>query len=107
MGQSGTGSMSVKRERVFVPEHRAPSMLKGRNEGFPAGRPTWPVFRVPFGGLAHCVLGTMVGNAQAMFDAVTNMVTERSTSYTTPARATSNGAEGARRVSCASQRRRA
>ena len=85
MGLSGTGSMSVKCERVFVPEHRALSMLKGRNEGFP-GWKTNPagVFRVPFGGLAaHCILGTMVGNAQAMFDAVTNMVTERSTSYTT------------------------
>jgi 3-hydroxy-9,10-secoandrosta-1,3,5(10)-triene-9,17-dione monooxygenase len=85
MGLSGTGSMSVKCERVFVPEHRALSMLRGRQEGFPG----WKVnpaacYRIPFGGLAaHCILGTTIGNAQAMFDAVTAMVRDRSTSYTT------------------------
>ncbi|MBL8385286.1 MAG: hypothetical protein JNM90_19545 [Burkholderiales bacterium] len=85
MGLSGTGSMSVRCERVFVPEHRALSMLRGRQEGFPGWR-TNPaaVYRIPFGGLAaHCILGTTIGNAQAMFDAVTAMVRERSTSYTT------------------------
>lgn len=85
MGLSGTGSMSVKCDKVFVPEHRALSMLRGRREGFPG----WKVnpaacYRIPFGGLAaHCILGTAIGNAQAMFDAVTGMVRERSTSYTT------------------------
>ncbi len=85
MGLSGTGSMSVKCDKVFVPEHRALSMLRGRQEGFPG----WKVnpaacYRIPFGGLAaHCILGTTIGNAQAMFDAVTAMIRERSTSYTT------------------------
>ena len=85
MGLSGTGSMSVKCDKVFVPEHRALSMLRGRQEGFPG----WKVnpaacYRIPFGGLAaHCILGTTIGNAQAMFDEVTKMVRDRSTSYTT------------------------
>lgn len=87
MGLSGTGSMSVKCDKVFVPEHRALSMLRGRAGGphdFP-GLVTNPaaVFRIPFGGLAaHCLLGTVIGNAQALFDAITEMVRERSTSYT-------------------------
>ena len=85
MGLSGTGSKSVKCDKVFVPEHRALSMLRGRQEGFPG----WKVnpaacYRIPFGGLAaHCILGTTIGNAQAMFDEVTKMVRDRSTSYTT------------------------
>ena len=85
MGLSGTGSMSVKCDKVFVPEHRALSMLRGRQEGFPG----WKVnpaacYRIPFGGLAaHCILGTAIGNAQAMFDEVTKMIRDRSTSYTT------------------------
>jgi 3-hydroxy-9,10-secoandrosta-1,3,5(10)-triene-9,17-dione monooxygenase len=86
MGLSGTGSMSVKCDKVFVPEHRALSMLKGRGAGDYPGWKTnpGPVFRIPFGGLAaHCILGAAIGNAQAMFDAVTAMVRERSTSYTT------------------------
>jgi 3-hydroxy-9,10-secoandrosta-1,3,5(10)-triene-9,17-dione monooxygenase len=72
---------------VFVPTHRALSMVRGRAGGpgdFPglAGNPA-PVYRIPFGGLAaHCILGTTLGNAQAMFDAVTGMISERSTSYT-------------------------
>lgn len=86
MGLSGTGSMSVKCERLFVPEHRALSMLRGAGAGvFPGcARNSAPVFRIPFGGVAaHCILGAMIGNAQAMFDALTDMVRERSTSYTT------------------------
>lgn len=86
MGLSGTGSMSVKCDQLLVPEHRALSMLRGAGAGvFPgcASNPA-PVFRIPFGGVAaHCILGAMIGNAQAMFDAVTDMVRERSTSYTT------------------------
>lgn len=87
MGLSGTGSMSVKCDGVFVPTHRALSMVRGKAGGpgdFPglAGNPA-PLYRIPFGGLAaHCILGTTLGNAQAMFDAVTGMVRERSTSYT-------------------------
>ena len=86
MGLAGTGSKSVKCENLFVPEHRALSMLRGNSA---AGFPGWagngaPLFRIPFGGLAaHCILGACIGNAQAMFDAVTGMVRERSTSYTT------------------------
>ncbi len=88
MGLSGTGSMSVKCDKVFVPEHRALSLLRGRAGGagdFPGLRTNpAPVFAIPFGGLAaHCLLGTAIGNAQAMFDAVTGMISERSTSYTT------------------------
>ncbi|MEZ5658469.1 MAG: hypothetical protein R3E83_08030 [Burkholderiaceae bacterium] len=87
MGLSGTGSMSVKCEKVFVPTHRALSMVLGRAGepgDFPGlvGNPA-PVYRIPFGGLAaHCILATTLGNAQAMFDAVTGMIRERSTSYT-------------------------
>ena len=86
MGLSGTGSMSVKCDQLFVPEHRALSMLRGAGAGVFPGctlNPA-PLFRIPFGGVAaHCILGAMIGNAQAMFDAVTDMVRERSTSYTT------------------------
>lgn len=88
MGLSATGSMSVQCEQVFVPEHRALSMLPGRAGGtgqFP-GSLSNPaaLYRIPFGGLAaHCILGTTIGNAQAMFDAITAMIDERSTSYMT------------------------
>lgn len=87
MGLSGTGSMSVRCERVFVPEHRALSMTRGRAGGpadFPGLRTNAsPLYRIPFGGLAaHCILGSTFGNAQAMLDAITQMVRERSTSYT-------------------------
>ena len=86
MGLRGTGSRSVKCDKVFVPQHRALSMVHHRRgEPFPGWRTnTQAVFRVPFGGLSgHCLLGCLVGNAQAMFDAITEMVTQRSTSYTT------------------------
>ncbi|MGE0315372.1 MAG: acyl-CoA dehydrogenase family protein [Lautropia sp.] len=87
MGLSGTGSMSVRCEGVFVPEHRALSMARGRAGGpadFPGLRTNpEPLYRIPFGGLAaHCILGTTLGNAQAMLDAIVAMVRERSTSYT-------------------------
>ena len=86
MGLKGTGSRSVKCDKVFVPEHRALSMMHHRRgQDYPGWR-TNPeaLFRVPFGGLAaHCLSGAMVGNAQAMFDAITGMIKERSTSYTT------------------------
>ncbi len=86
MGLKGTGSRSVRCDKVFVPQHRALSMTHHRRgEPFPGWR-TNPqaVFRVPFGGLSgHCLLGCLVGNAQAMFDAISGMVRERSTSYTT------------------------
>ena len=85
MGLRGTGSRSVKCDKVFVPQHRALSMVHHRRgEPFPGWRTNpQPLFRVPFGGLSgHCLLGCLVGNAQAMFDAITGMVKERSTSYT-------------------------
>ena len=85
MGLRGTGSRSVKCDKVFVPQHRALSMVHHRRgEPYPGWRTNpQPVFRVPFGGLSgHCLLGCLVGNAQAMFDAITGMVKERSTSYT-------------------------
>lgn len=87
MGLSGTGSMSVRCEKVFVPTHRALSMVRGKAGGpgdFPglAGN-SGTLYRIPFGGLgAHCILGTTLGNAQAMFDALTGMIRERATSYT-------------------------
>ncbi len=85
MGLRGTGSRSVKCDQVFVPQHRALSMVHHRRgEPFPGWRTNpQPVFRVPFGGLSgHCLLGCLVGNAQAMFDAISEMVKQRSTSYT-------------------------
>ena len=85
MGLRGTGSRSVKCDKVFVPAHRALSMTHHRRgEDYPGWRVNpQPVFRVPFGGLSgHCILATLVGNAQAMFDAIAAMVRERSTSYT-------------------------
>ena len=85
MGLKGTGSRSVKCDKIFVPEHRALSMLHHRKgQPYPGwtGNPE-TLFRIPFGGLAaHCIAGAVVGNAQAMFDAITGMVKERSTSYT-------------------------
>ncbi len=54
MGLKGTGSRSVKCDKVFVPEHRALSMMHHRRgQDYPGWR-TNPeaLFRVPFGGLA-------------------------------------------------------
>ena len=86
MGLRGSGSRSVKCDKIFVPEHRALSMTLHRR-GLPyPGWKTNPqaLYQVPFSALAaHCISGAMVGNAQAMFDAITGMVKERSTSYTT------------------------
>ena len=86
MGLCGTGSMSVRCEGVFVPEHRALSMTRGRAGGpadFPGLRTNpSPLYRIPFGGLAALILGTTLGNPQAMLDAITQMVRDRSTSYT-------------------------
>ena len=84
MGLKGTGSCSVKCDKVFVPAHRALSMTCLR-KGLPY--PGWATntgatYRVPLMGLAaQCLIGTAIGNAHAMFDAITDMVKQRSTSY--------------------------
>ena len=84
MGLKGTGSRSVKCDKVFVPAHRALSMTYQRR-GLPF--PGWAsnhgaTYRVPLMGLAaQCLIGTAIGNAQAMFDAITGMIKERSTVY--------------------------
>ena len=84
MGLKGTGSRSVKCDKVFVPTHRALSMTYV-NKGLPfpgwAGNPG-ATYRIPLMGLAaQCLIGTAIGNAHAMFDAITDMIRERSTAY--------------------------
>ncbi|NBU66689.1 MAG: acyl-CoA dehydrogenase [Betaproteobacteria bacterium] len=84
MGMSGTGSKSVKAENVFVPSHRALSMLKARGgREFPgAAIHHNPLFSIGLSTMgSHCLVGAAIGNAQAALDASIALVEQRSTSY--------------------------
>jgi 3-hydroxy-9,10-secoandrosta-1,3,5(10)-triene-9,17-dione monooxygenase len=85
LGMRGTGSKSVVTKNLFVPEHRALSMLLARGGAqFPgaAANPN-PLYRVPLSAMAsHCIAGTAIGNAQAALEMTIEAVKARSTSYT-------------------------
>ena len=85
LGMRGTGSRTVTCTNVFVPEHRALSMhVANPAHEFPGLKVhTNSTFKVPTPSLGgHCIAGAMVGNAQAGLDITTDMVKQRSTSYT-------------------------
>jgi 3-hydroxy-9,10-secoandrosta-1,3,5(10)-triene-9,17-dione monooxygenase len=85
LGMRSTGSMTVVAKEVFVPNHMALCALEVRGgDGFPgaATNPN-PVYRVPFSCLGgHGIGGVAVGNAQAALELTSELVKERSTSYT-------------------------
>lgn len=85
LGMRSTGSMTVAANEVFVPEHLTLSALDARGgSGFPGARTNpQPVYRVPFSCLGgHGIGGVAVGNALAALELTSELVKERSTSYT-------------------------
>jgi len=85
LGMRGTGSKSVVIKDLFVPAHRALSMLSARGgDEFPgaAANPN-PLYRVPLSAMAtHCIAGAAIGNAEAALELSIEAVKARSTSYT-------------------------
>ncbi|MSQ55374.1 MAG: acyl-CoA dehydrogenase [Betaproteobacteria bacterium] len=85
LGMRGTGSKTVKAEKVFVPDYRSLSMYTARGgSDFPgASSNPNPCYRVPLGALGtSCLVGAIIGNAQAALDLTIEAVKERSTNYT-------------------------
>jgi 3-hydroxy-9,10-secoandrosta-1,3,5(10)-triene-9,17-dione monooxygenase len=85
LGMRGTGSRSVRAERVFVPAHRVLSMHVARpGHAFPGiGPHTGPLYRVSTAAMGgHSIAAALVGNAQAMVDLTIESVKSRSTRYT-------------------------
>ncbi|MCL4801819.1 MAG: acyl-CoA dehydrogenase family protein [Burkholderiales bacterium] len=85
LGMRGTGSKSVRAKDVFVPGHRALSMLDIRGGGcFPGARANpGPLFRVPLVALAgHFPAATVLGNAEAALELTLEAIAGRETSYT-------------------------
>lgn len=85
LGMRGTGSRTITCKNIFVPEHRVLSMnVSNPDHEFPGLKiHTNTTFLPPTSALGgHCIAGTMTGNATYMLEEVTNIVKERSTSYT-------------------------
>ena len=85
LGMRGTGSRTVTCDKVFVPDHRALSMhVANPAHEYPGLKiHTDSTFKVPTPSLGgHCIAGCMVGNATAMLEHTTELVKQRSTSYT-------------------------
>jgi 3-hydroxy-9,10-secoandrosta-1,3,5(10)-triene-9,17-dione monooxygenase len=85
LGMRGTGSRSVRCEKVFVPAHRTVSMAVGLpGHEFPGLKVHKnPIYRIPLSGFGgYGIGGCMIGNAQGALDAAIEHVKERSTSYT-------------------------
>jgi 3-hydroxy-9,10-secoandrosta-1,3,5(10)-triene-9,17-dione monooxygenase len=85
LGMRGTGSKSVKVDKLFVPERRALCMYTAQGSGGYPGEATNPnpTYRIPLWGLGtSCLSGAVVGNAQAAVDLTIDAVKERSTAYT-------------------------
>jgi 3-hydroxy-9,10-secoandrosta-1,3,5(10)-triene-9,17-dione monooxygenase len=85
LGLCASGSKTVTCEEVFVPEHRALSMLNARGGGaFPGAsvNPN-PIYRISLAALGqHTIAAVITGNTQALIDEAVVTVKERSTSYT-------------------------
>ncbi|MFN5776838.1 MAG: acyl-CoA dehydrogenase family protein [Burkholderiaceae bacterium] len=85
MGMCGTGSKSVKAEKIFVPEYRALCMYTARGEAtFPGAQvnPS-PNYLPPLSAYgSHCIGGAIVGNAQAAVEMTIEAIKARSTNYT-------------------------
>jgi len=85
LGMRGTGSKSVEVKNLFVPEHRALSMLTARGGSDFPGAACNPgaLYRIPLSGLGyHCIAGVAIGNAEAALDMTVDAVKARSTHYT-------------------------
>jgi len=85
LGMRSTGSMTAVANEVFVPDYMTLSALDARGgDGFPgAGINPQAVYRVPFSCLGgHGIGGVAVGNALAALELTSDLVKERSTSYT-------------------------
>ena len=85
LGMRGTGSRTVTCDKVFVPAHRALSMhVANPAHEYPGLKiHTNATFKVPTPSLGgHCIAGCMVGNATNMLEQTTDLVKQRSTSYT-------------------------
>ena len=85
MGMCGTGSKSVKAEKVFVPEYRALCMYTARGEAtFPGAKVNQsPNYLPPLSAYgSHCIGGAIVGNAQAAVEMTIEAIKARSTNYT-------------------------
>lgn len=85
LGMCGTGSRTVTCSNVFVPAHRVISMhVANPAHEFPGLKVhTNSTFKVPTPSLGgHCIAGAMTGNATNMLEQTTELVKQRSTSYT-------------------------
>lgn len=85
LGMRGTGSRSVRCDKVFVPAHRVCSMAVGLPGHEFAGLKvhTNPIYRIPLSGFGgYGIGGCMIGNAQGALDETIEYVKARSTSYT-------------------------
>ncbi|MGB8434104.1 MAG: acyl-CoA dehydrogenase family protein, partial [Burkholderiales bacterium] len=85
LGMCGTGSKSVRGKEIFVPEHRALSMLAIRGGGdFPGAKSNpGPLFRVPLVAMAgHFAGATALGNAEGALELTIAAIRERETNYT-------------------------
>jgi len=85
LGMRGTGSKSVEVKDLFVPRHRALSMLLARGGAdFPgaAVNPN-PMYQVSLSSVgSHSIGGVAIGNAEAAVELSIEAVKARSTSYT-------------------------
>lgn len=85
LGMRSTGSMTVVANDVFVPEHRALSLLDLRGGNSAPGTRTNPgaLYRVALSGLSgHVIAATLVGNAQAALELTIDTIKGRSSAYT-------------------------
>ena len=84
LGMSGTGSKSVKAQEVFVPGHRALSMLRARGgREFPgAAVHSNPLYSISLASMGtHCLVGVAIGNAEAALEYTTASMSQRVSSY--------------------------
>ncbi|MFC7050893.1 acyl-CoA dehydrogenase family protein [Emcibacter nanhaiensis] len=81
IGMEATGSMSVKAEKVFVPEHRALSMYQlGGGDVAPGTKVnTSPLYKVALSMLSGHVIGSAIaGNAQGALEMTIDSIKQRS-----------------------------
>ncbi len=85
LGMRGTGSRSVRCDKVFVPAHRVCSMAVAQpGHAFPGLEVHKnPIYKIPLAGFGgYGIGGCMIGNAQGALDETIEHVKARSTSYT-------------------------
>jgi 3-hydroxy-9,10-secoandrosta-1,3,5(10)-triene-9,17-dione monooxygenase len=85
LGMRGTGSRSVRCDKVFVPQYRVQSMATALPGHEFAGLKVHknPIYRIPLSGFGgYGIGGCMIGNAQGALDEMIEHVKTRSTAYT-------------------------